>query len=113
LRLKSIGDEPGEDLTLHDTVSLIGEHLDDAQRIDLGTNEDFLAGNQGAGDEHGLDEARGLGPDHGDSEGRSRIGLCFTRLIARRSLAVAARQHPRHLIGDREQPRRDQCGAAQ
>jgi hypothetical protein len=101
LRLESIRDKSGEGLSLDDTVPFVSEHLDDPQAINLGTHEDFLACNEGAGDEHGLHEARGLGPDHGDSERRSGIGLRIARLLPRRSLSVAARHHLRHLIGDR------------
>ena len=54
LGLQEVARQPGQDLALLHHVALLGEHLDDAQPLDLGRDQDLVARHQRAGDDGAL-----------------------------------------------------------
>ena len=56
LGIQRVGDELGQHVALLHALAFVGQHLGDAQALDLGADQDLLARHQRAGGEHRLDE---------------------------------------------------------
>ena len=79
LGVERVGDEPRQHVALLHAHALVGQHLGDAQALDLGPDQDLLARHQRAGGQHRLREVgrRDARDRHrrGDAPARCRGGL--------------------------------------
>ena len=80
LGVERVGDQPRQHVALLHAHALVGQHLGDAQALDLGSDQDFLARHQRAGGQHRLHEIGGR--DAGDRHRRGK----HQRFIGRRRL---------------------------
>ena len=78
LGVQRIGHQLGQHIALLHALAFVGQHLGDAQALDLGADQDLLARHQRAGGEHRLGEVGGR-----DAHDRNRRGeLLFACALA-------------------------------
>ncbi len=111
--------EAGKHLALFDAIADVGQQLDNAQPVDLGADDDLLAGRQGSGNRERLGDRMPFGPGkrrgnrcraHGSVAVPFRIGelrcdrFDLTTLRTDPSEAVDAERDDEHEEGDPGEP---------
>ncbi len=83
LGVERVGDQAGEHVALLHARAFVGQHLGDAQALDLGPDQDLLARDQRAGGEHRLGEVgRRDARDGHDRATKSSAGACLAAWLS-------------------------------